>query len=235
MNEGALRLKKAPGSQEAKARKLGVTQAYVSLVIGAKKRPNTEMRKQLLQAFGIEPKVWDVEVDAEGSPVPAVEEPPASDPPVSTEREPQRLVKVERAPVPDSLPSQASDPEPVPTEALVEALEVQRLLEEGRPPAEVYGVVQRVLTRFLVGGLSPDLHRAWSTLLKSLREAAQERGRVPPLHEHPAYLAETEAHLDDLEAVLRRRFGGEAAGQVLGELAELQRARENPTTGAKAA
>lgn len=142
---------------------------------------------------------------------------PTEDEPISTEREPQR-------------------PAP-PLDARVEAsvLEVQRMIAAGRPPGDVYAVVQGVIAGSLGVGLTPDMHRGWTTLLKSLKEAAAERGRFPALHDHPGYLAESEAHLDDLEGVLRRRFGSAAAGEVLGELAKLQRAREAPAAGARAA
>lgn len=102
--------------------------------------------------------------------------------------------------------------------------DVQRMLIEGRPPSEVYTVASRLMAAQLAGGLSPDRHRAFQMLLRTLQDAAKERGKVPPLSEHPDYLRESEALLDDLEVVLRRRLGSEA-GEALAELAELQRAR----------
>ncbi len=199
-------VRSAAGSQHRKAARLGIAQPYLSQVLAGLRTPSPELIKKIVDVFGR----------------PA----PTEDQPISTEREPRR-----------PTPPPPADPAAPPLDARVEAsvLEVQRMIAAGRPPGDVYAVVQGVIAGSLGVGLTPDMHRGWTTLLKSLKEAAAERGRFPALHDHPGYLAESEAHLDDLEGVLRKRFGAAAAGEVLGELAVLQRAREAPALGARAA
>jgi transcriptional regulator with XRE-family HTH domain len=64
-------------------------------------------------------------------------------------------------------------------------VEVQRLLQEGRPLGEIYTVASRALASSVTRGLSVDRQRAWSTLLRALRDGAAERGRMVPLEAHP--------------------------------------------------
>lgn len=78
---------------------------------------------------------------------------------------------------------------------------VQQLLESGAPLADVYATASRELATFLVGGLSPDRQRAWTTLLRTLRDGVAERGRIMPLHEHPEWGKVIELLLDAVSEV----------------------------------
>lgn len=88
---------------------------------------------------------------------------------------------------------------PIPTAQIDAAeVEVQRMLAEGAPLGEVYAVASRALSFTLRGGLSPDRQRAWQMLVRLLRDGAAERGRVPPLEEHPDWPGVVELMLDVL-------------------------------------
>lgn len=78
---------------------------------------------------------------------------------------------------------------------------VQRELEQGVPLGEVYVTASKALASTLAGGLSPDRQRAWNTLLRTLNDGARERGRMPPLEEHPDWDRVVELLLDAVAEV----------------------------------
>lgn len=107
-------------------------------------------------------------------------------------------------------------------------VEVQRMLGEGRPLAEVYAVASRALALTLGGGLSPDRQRAWQMLVRTLGLGADAAGKVPPLEKHPDWPGVIERVLDVVE-----RYPG--AAQAL--LEDLRRAepKSEPRPRARAA
>jgi hypothetical protein len=117
--------------------------------------------------------------------------------------------------LPDSHPVQSAPPYEGAGNAVAE---VQQLLDQGRPLAEVYGVASRHLAGFLSAGLSLDCQRAWVVLLRTLRDASAEKGRIPAIQEHPDWGAVIDVILDGvselpggpaavLEAVRRATLG----------------------------
>jgi hypothetical protein len=119
--------------------------------------------------------------------------------------------------------AQAPDPQ---TGAIDAAqAEVQRMLAEGRPLAEVYAVASRALALTLSGGLSPDRQRAWQMLHRTLREGSAEAGKIPPLERHPDWGAVVELLLDAVDDLP----GGPAA-----VLAAVRRASTVPSRKAAA-
>lgn len=109
-----------------------------------------------------------------------------------------------------SPPAPPVDPQAI---AIDEAqVEVQKMLGEGRPLAEVYAVASRALALTLGGGLSPDRQRAWQMLVRTLGLGADAAGKVPPLEKHPDWARVIERVLNVLD-----RYPG-AAQALLEEL-----------------
>ncbi len=66
-SKGSEALRKVPGTQAQKARRLGVDQAAISLWENGERSPRRENRRAMVRAWGIEFSWWDEEYVAQSN------------------------------------------------------------------------------------------------------------------------------------------------------------------------
>lgn len=97
---------------------------------------------------------------------------------------------------------------------LYPAQQIKSMLEEGAPLGRVYEVASRAVAAHLVEGMNPDRQRAWTTLLRTLRQASAAEGEK--LDRHPDY----PGFIEDFVTAVLDELGPDAPAGIGGRIAD---------------